>query len=192
MEHKLYKTLVYIAVILTLTWLGWTIYDSFFSHVEPGDNAYLTANNFFQDGHYQSALTTYEEALQENPLHIYALRGKARTLLQLGEYKRALRAFNEAIAREPNFAGAYANRGVLYDRMGQHEAALQDYDKALNMDNSLSEGPGWLTRFFRLQPEKPPTIAERAQYLREQLALPVSKRLLKVPEVDEQQRPYQQ
>lgn len=192
MDDKVYKSLVYIAIFLTLAWISWTIYDSFFAHVEPGDNAYLAGNNFFQDGHYQNALIEYEHALQKNPLHIYALRGKARALLQLGEYERALRNFDEAISREPTFAGTYANRGILYDRMGQHEAALKDYDKALNMDKSVSDGPGWLTRFFRLQPEKPPTIAERAAYLRQQLALPKDQRLLKLPEVDEQQRPYQQ
>lgn len=48
-----------------------------------------------------------------------------------------------------------------------------------------------LTRFFRLQPEKPPTIADRAQYLREQLAKPPSEQLLRQPELDDKQHPYQ-
>ena len=74
--------------------------------------------------------------------------------------------------------------------MGQYEKALADYEQALQMDRELGEGPSWITRFFRLQPEKPPTILERARYLREQLAKPESERLLRVPEEDEKQRPY--
>ncbi|MDZ7804627.1 hypothetical protein [Thiohalophilus sp.] len=36
----------------------------------------------------------------------------------------------------------------------------------------LADGPSWITRFLHLQPEKPPTIDDRARYLKEQLALP--------------------
>ena len=42
----------------------------------------------------------------------------------------------------------------------------------------------------RLQPEKPPTIADRAQYLKQELAKPETERVLKMPEQDQQQRPY--
>ncbi|NJN45226.1 MAG: hypothetical protein HC808_00540 [Candidatus Competibacteraceae bacterium] len=56
----------------------------------------------------------------------------------------------------------------------------------------MGEGPGWLTRFLRNQPEKPPSISDRARYLKEQLGLPESQRLLSVPTVDEAQRPYKE
>jgi len=55
----------------------------------------------------------------------------------------------------------------------------------------VGAGPDWLTRLLRNQPHQPPGIAERARYLKEQLALPPSERLLRVPELDEAQRPYQ-
>ena len=54
------------------------------------------------------------------------------------------------------------------------------------------EGPHWLTRFLRNQPEAPPTIADRARYLRAELAKPEAERVLRMPEIDAQQRPYQQ
>jgi tetratricopeptide (TPR) repeat protein len=192
MDERRYRLLMAVAILFTVAWLGWTIYDSFFAHVAPGDRAYLAGENDFADGQYEKALAQYEEALREAPDHVYAWRGKARTLTQLGRLRQALAAFDEAIARAPDFAGSYANRGIAYDRMGAHEQALADYERALALDPGTAEGPGWLTRFLRLQPEKPPTIADRARYLREELARPESDRLLQVPELDEAQRPYKQ
>lgn len=70
----------------------------------PGDRSYLAGNTAFEDGQYEDALTNFEQALRDNPDHIYALRGKARSLLQLGAHEAALAAFDEAILRAPEFA----------------------------------------------------------------------------------------
>jgi len=190
MDERLYSLLKWSAIVLTVAWISWTVYDSFLTQVAPGDQAYLAGNNLFEDEDYERALQTYQQALHEAPEHIHALRGKARSLLKLKRLKEALQVFNEAIAKAPYFAGTYANRGILYDWMGQHREALADYERALQMDRELGEGPSWITRFFRLQPKKPPTIVERAHYLREQFAKPETERLLRVPKIDEKQRPY--
>lgn len=183
--------LKWLAILLTTTWVSWTIYDNWFlQESTPGNNAYFAGNTFFEDGYYTRALNEYNQALQQNPTHMPALRAKANTLIQLTQYQTALSILNQLIKEEPTFAGNYANRGILYDRMGNYSAALQDYEYALKMDNSLSDGPDWLTRFFRLQPQKPVTIATRAIYLREQLAKPKEEQLLVVPTVDQQQLPY--
>ncbi|MCK5717239.1 MAG: tetratricopeptide repeat protein [Thiomargarita sp.] len=190
MDERVYSLLKWTAVILTTAWVGWSAYDSFLTDVQPGTPAYLAANNLFEDGAYQRALDSYQQALHEDPEHIHALRGKARSLLKLKRYQESLHIFNEAISKEPDFAGTYANRGILYDWMGQHQAALLDYERALQGDDTLGEGPNWFSRFFRLQAEKPPTIVERARYLREQLAKPKSEQQLRRPDDDEKQRPY--
>lgn len=192
MDERRYRSLLVIAVVMTVAWVGWTMYDGFFVRVAPGDEAYLAANKAFDDGNYGRALDNYAAALAQDAQHLHALRGKARTLMQLERYPEALIAFNQAIALAPEFAGTYANRGILYDRMGQYHKAIGDYEYALALDPSIADGPGWLTRFLRLQPQKPPTVAQRAKYLREQLAKPASERVLHIPEVDAAQRPYQQ
>ena len=190
MDDKIYKFLKYTAISLTIAWVGWSAYDSFFQNVNSGDRAYLAANRFFEDGQYQQALQEYNSALQEQPGHIHALRGKARSLMELEQYDQALDVFNTAIAQQPDFGGTYANRGILFDRMGKYQQAIEDYDRALSLEPKLAEGPGWLTRFLRLQPEKPPTIADRAQYLKQQLAKPESERVLRLPGEDEKQQSY--
>ncbi len=190
MDPRLYRFLVYTAIVMTVGWVGWGIYDSFFAAREPGDSAYHAANTLFEDHAYERALESYDDALSSAPDHIHALRGKARTLMQLKRFDEALLLFNEAIALDPQFAGTYANRGILFDRMAQHELALRDYTTAIALDPEVGEGPHWLIRFLRNQPEKPPGIADRAAYIAAQLEKPESERLLAIPEIDEQQRSY--
>jgi tetratricopeptide (TPR) repeat protein len=191
-DKGLHQFLKWTAIVLTMAWIGWSIYDSMIEPRNPGDFAYLEANTLFEDGEYQRALAKYDEALKADGNHIHALRGRARSLMQLGQSAQALAAFNTAIALEPEFGATYANRGVLHDRMGRYQQAIDDYEHALKLDPELAEGPHWLTRFLRNQPEKPPGIAERAAYLRGELAKPENERLLRVPEIDAQQRSYKQ
>lgn len=175
---------------MTVLWLSWGIYDSFFKSRNPGDTQYHAANKMFEDGAYERALEAYDIALSEDAHHIHSMRGRARTLMQLGRFDEALIVFDETIALEPAFGGTYANRGILYDRLGQHQNALEDYRTALKLDPEIAEGPHWLTRFLRNQPERPPGIAERAAYLAVELEKPESERVLQIPEIDEQQRTY--
>lgn len=190
MTARSYRYLKYTAIALTLAWIGWTLYGMWFAGSEPGDYAYHAGSNYFADGNYPKALQEYEQALQTNASHIPALRGRAETLIMLNREPEAIQTYAKLIALEPENAGHYANRGIAYDRIGKHKEALVNYKKALQLDPEVGEGPGWLTRFLRNQPEKPPGIAERANYIRAQLALPASERVLYTQDVDTSQRPY--
>jgi len=191
-DKRFYRFFKWTAIVLTLAWIGWSAYDSMVGPRNPGDMGYLAANKLFEDGDYQRALEKYDEALNEAPDHIFALRGRARSLMQLGRLEKALATFDAAIALAPDFGATYAIRGILYDRMGRYENAIEDYTRALQLEPKLADGPNWLTRFLRNQPQKPPSIADRAGYLRQELAKPENERVLKVPEVDAEQRTYQQ
>ena len=192
MDDRLYRFLSITALVLGVAWVGWTVWDGLFAHRQPGDLAYLAGQRAFEDGEYARAEAEYRRALRASPDHHHAWRGLARALTQQGDYREALDAFAEALARAPEVAGIHANRGILHDRMGRHRDALADYERALELDPAIAEGPGWMTRFLRLQPEAPPTIAARAAYLRAELAKPPGERLLRVPELDAGQRPYKQ
>lgn len=75
--------------------------------------------------------------------------------------------------------------------MGRFEQALADYEYALYLDDGVADGPGWITRLLHMD-EPPPTVADRADYLRAQLALPEEERMLSMPEEDAAQRTYRQ
>lgn len=190
MTARSYRYLKYTAITLTLAWVGWTLYGMWFAGNEPGDYAYHAGSNHFTDGNYTKALQEYDKALQANSNHIPALRGRAETLIMLKRESEAIATYDELIALEPDKAGHYANRGIAYDRIGNYKAALTNYENALRLDQEVGEGPGWLTRFLRNQAEKPPGISERANYIKTQLALPASERVLYTPEEDRNQRPY--
>ncbi|MCB1751548.1 MAG: tetratricopeptide repeat protein [Gammaproteobacteria bacterium] len=118
----------------------------------------------------------------------------------LDYHTQALNLYNEAIKREEEreitpirqriLGVAYANRGILRDRMGDHYGALSDYGKASLLEPKVAEGPGFLIRFMRNQTERPPTIADRARYLKAELSKPEDERLLKMPALDARQRAY--
>ncbi len=192
MDEGLYKLLKYTAIIMVAGWVLWTLADTFFIERVPGNTAYVAGNTLFEDGEYDQALREYEGALRQGPEVPKYMRAKARTLMQLNRNQEALELFNRAIDLQPYFGGSYANRGILYDRMGDYELAIADYEKALSLDDKIAEGPHWLTRFLRNQPEKPPTIRQRADYLKGELAKPADQRVLRKPEIDAKQRTYKQ
>lgn len=192
MDDAFYRFLKWTAITLGAAWIGWSLYDSFLREHAPGDFEFKRAEQLFADDEYERALAKYEEALEENPRHFFAMRGKARTLLQMNRFDEALAQYDRVISAQPDLGVNFANRGVLFDRLGRYEQAIADYEKALELDPELDEGPHWLTRFLRKQPEKPPTIGDRAKYLRAELAKPPEQRVLRVPEIDEQQRTYKQ
>ena len=69
---------------------------------------------------------------------------------------------------------------------------MADYQKSLELDPDVAQGMSWLDRLLYNVQERPSTVADRLKYLKQQMALPESERVLRVPEIDEQQRPYEQ
>jgi tetratricopeptide (TPR) repeat protein len=185
-----YRFLRNVALVLAAAAVAWMFYDHFSSR-EPGTTAYLTGNNLFEDGYYERALESYQQALAENPDMMVALSSVANSLIQLGRLDEALSVIEQAIRRYPDFGGHYATRGIIYDRMGRYEDAMADYAHALELDAELAKGMHWLDRLLYNVQKTPPTIADRLRYLREQFALPEDQRVLRVPEIDAEQRPYE-
>ncbi|MDH3797121.1 MAG: tetratricopeptide repeat protein [Desulfobacterales bacterium] len=182
-----------LAVIITLSIagiVGFYFYKYSVLETIPGQNKYRLGNKYLEDGKYEKALQQFDEVLVEHREYKEAHLAKAITLLQMERFGESRESFNIAIGLDNQYAQAYANRGILNDRVGQHEAALRDYRKALELNPELAEGPGFLWRFLRNIPEPPPTIADRADYLEEELKKPEGERLIQVPELDSKQRMY--
>jgi Tfp pilus assembly protein PilF len=184
------KTLTVIITLAILGIVGFYFYKYTVMESAPGENKYRLGNKYLEDGDYEEALQVFDEVLVEHTEYKEAHLAKAITLLQMERFGESRKSFKRAIGLDNQYAQAYANRGILNDRVGQYEAALDDYRKALKLNPELAKGPGWLWRFLRNIPDPPPTIADRADYLEEQLKKPESERLLRVPELDSKQRMY--
>ncbi len=156
----------------------------------PGDYHVRKGNYRLEDGQYGDAIAEFELALGESPRHREAHFGMAVTYLRMDRLEDAAAKLGEVIEIDPAFGPAWANRGIVHDRLGRLEAAIADYRRAVEIDPELTEGPGWIWRFLRNISEKPPTIADRADYLEAELAKPPEERLLAVPEEDAKQRMY--
>lgn len=179
-----------VAVAMVLAWVAWSFYDGFVRSRSSEGIALEAAHKAFEDGRYNDARAGYRELLDDEDRRLEARRGLARTLMEQGRLEAARRHFDRAVEAAPDYGATYANRGVLHDRMGRYRRALADYRRALELDPSLDEGPGWMTRFMRNEAEPPPTIGDRADYLARQLSRPPGRRLLRVPEEDAQQESY--
>jgi tetratricopeptide (TPR) repeat protein len=182
------RGILYLAILLGL--VTFVFYWRLGTEENPGDYNTKKGNYRLEDGMFDDAVKEFFIALEKNPDHVMAHLGLAITYMQMNKSAAALAEFNRTIELAPELAAAYADRGVLYDRMGEYEKALADYRKAMSMDPKILEGPGFLWRFMRNIDEKPPTILQRADYLEAELAKPPEERLLKVPEIDKEQRMY--
>jgi len=183
--------LKWVAIIGTVAWIGYEGYRHF-AGMRPGDLLYVDGSNIFKDGHFKRAAEYFERALEENPKHQSALIGLSNSYVQLKRYREALEKIEDAIRLNPKFAGNYASRGIIYDHLGKYNLAIADYEKSLKMDPEVADGIHWLTRLLYNIQDKPPTVADRLNYLKAQMALPASQRVLKNPTVDGKQRPYEQ
>lgn len=182
-------TPIVVFVLITAAF-GLFAYRRTLVEAEPGDFHVKTGNYRLEDGRYEEAIAEFELALEQNAAHRGAHFGLALTYIQTLRLDEALAKLDETLAIDPEFAVAYANRGITHDRLERYEAAVADYRRAVELDPEVAEGPGRIWRFLHNVPEKPPTIAERADYLEAELAKPPQERLLRVPEEDEKQRMY--
>lgn len=171
--------------------LLWLMYSSQ-TPSDPSDGAYLDGNTYFREGAYRQAAANYRNALEIDPQHAAALRGLANSYVQLKQYDEGLATIEQAVRLEPGNGGNYAIRGIIRDRTGRHRLAMADYQKSLELNPDVAQGMPWLDRLLYNIQERPPTVADRLRYLKQQMALPESKRVLRVPEIDGKQRPYEQ
>lgn len=186
----IYRLLKWVAIIGGITWLVFEFYRHF-SGMAPGDISFVDAGNLFKDGQYARAAEYYSDTVEQNPAHAGALRGVANSNVQLKRYDKALTAIERAIQLQPKFGGNYAIRGIIYDHSGRHRQAMEDYEKSLKMDPEVAEGMHWLDRLLFNVQETPPTVEDRLKYLKAQFALPASERVLRIPDQDDKQLPYQ-
>ncbi|MFP4537141.1 MAG: tetratricopeptide repeat protein [Dichotomicrobium sp.] len=189
-DDRIYNTLKWVAIVLGVSVLSIEVYRHF-SSFDPGEIAYVDANSSFNAGSYDKALELYKQSLRENPDYAPAWRGLANTYVQLQQYEEALTAIEQAIATKPDFGGYYAIRGIIHDHEGRYRKAIEDYEKAVSTEPTVTEGMHWLDRLLHNVQEVPPTIADRLGYLKHQMSLPPEERVLRVPELDAQQRPYE-
>lgn len=201
MTPRVLRRFVILMGILTfVAFSAWGLVYNFVNEA-PGDYHTRAGDILLGDKKYDEAIASFNKALAEQPDHRGALMGRAIAFLQSNRIPEARAEFTYLIdylkrTLDPDdatgrgtLAAAYANRGILHDRQGEYEQAFADYVEALKTDMGVLDGPTLFDKILYGTP-RPSTVQKRAIYLNQQLALPPEKRLLRVPELDAEQRMY--
>ncbi len=192
------RFIILMAIATFVAFTGWFIVGGF-QDQEPGDYHTRAGDILLSDKKFDKALASFDEALQEMPNHRGAIMGRAIVFMQTNKVVEANAELTYLIkyltkTLKPDdltgfgvLAAAYANRGILKDRGGKYKEALADYIEALKTDEEVVEGPGVIDKIL-YSSGRTSTVRKRAQYIYKQLKLPPEKRVLRIPELDAQQR----
>lgn len=199
MNPLVLRRFIYLMCGLIVVAMLATLFADVTTSREPGDLATELGAQRFEDGRYDEALTYFDEALRESPDHRGAIMGRAHVFMKQEKYPDANAELNYLIdyltktLEQDDLTGrgalavAYHNRAILRDRLGKYELALEDYISAIKTDEETVDEPGVIHKILYGN-ANPSSARKRAVYLYEQLKLPSSQRLMRVPEIDAQQR----
>jgi len=141
MDDRLYKILMRVAIVLTIAWIGWTLYDSGLNPSAPGAHELAAARKQLEDGRFNEALASFSGVYSMDSENLGALRGQAQALMQMGmketqqsgqrrqagmgreaveleesaayHYRQALAHYDEAIVREQQRAPSELRQRIL-------------------------------------------------------------------------------
>lgn len=109
-------------------------FQQFVENVSQADYYLIQGNNYVFQGDYNSAITSYQKALEINPRLVEAYNYIGLAYGYLGQNQEAISCFQKAIQINPNFVTPYNNIGYAYDSLGQYDQAIAYYQKALQLD----------------------------------------------------------
>jgi tetratricopeptide (TPR) repeat protein/V8-like Glu-specific endopeptidase len=98
------------------------------------DDYFLAANEKYDRGNYNEALSDYNRAIALNPQYAFAYNNRANLRFQQRDLRGALTDYNRAIALKPDLAIAYSNRGNIKVELKDTKGALADYNRAITLD----------------------------------------------------------
>jgi tetratricopeptide (TPR) repeat protein len=101
---------------------------------------FLKAEENYDSGDFQSAVTHYDQAITINPKYADAYNNRGLVKIQnLNDVPGALADFNRAIAIDPNYGLAYNNRGLLKaNNLNDVRGSLADYNQAIALNPKFS------------------------------------------------------
>jgi tetratricopeptide (TPR) repeat protein len=117
----------------------------------------------------ESALESFNRAIDIDPTKADGWLGRANTLNTLKRYEEALPDYDKALEIDPTLANAYVNRGSVYSHLEQYEKAIADYEKGLELDPEIDDPPGFLKRLFSNEPNSDKGIRRHLEFLKQQV-----------------------
>ncbi len=101
------------------------------------------------EGHWEEAITEFNEAIRVNPRDSLAYYNRANAYRNLGEYHLAIQDYDEVLGLNPRDALAYNSRADAYLKLSEYHLAIQDYDEALAIFPQLGEAYAGRARSYQ-------------------------------------------
>lgn len=106
------------------------------------DKAYQKAMELAEEGKYEKAVSSFEEAIKENDEKAEYYIGYGMTLDRMGKYKKAIKQFDKAyqevdnkISRQNN-KRLYYGQAIAYYGLHQYDKAAEQCEKALEISEN--------------------------------------------------------
>ena len=107
------------------------------------------ADRLRQEGHFQEAIVTYNQAITRNTQVPEAHWGKCYSLNKLRQPESAFDACAQALKLNPKYPEAFSSQGYALHQMEKYEAALEHFDYALELKPEFAEA--WTNKGVTLQ-----------------------------------------
>jgi tetratricopeptide (TPR) repeat protein len=107
-------------------------------------NDFDKAQNMFEQGRYEEAITFYELAIHKKSKFYQAWFYRGNSLQNLGRYKEAVDSYDRTLSLIPDHFESWYNRGISLDKLGRFQEAIKSYDRAVAISPGLHEA--WFNR----------------------------------------------
>ena len=102
------------------------------SFSQSPEELYNRGNYFIQKGQMDSAMSSFNQALEKDSTYYRAYHGRGTVYLSSKKYIEAIKDYTTCIRQKFNYADAFYGRGIAYLGSGKNEKACQDFQEAMN------------------------------------------------------------
>ena len=118
-------------------------------------------------GHFERALTAFDEAIAQDPADVVAKNGRAEVLKARGEFKDALEVYNEVIRQHPENVVAKTGRAELLKAQGAFEDSLAAFDEVIRQHPEHVVAKNGRAELLKVQGEFKDSLAAYNEVIRQ-------------------------
>ncbi|MDA1315010.1 MAG: tetratricopeptide repeat protein [Acidobacteria bacterium] len=105
---------------------------------------YELAEAYTQAGRTDDAVSTYQEALRQDPKHLLSLEGFGRLLARSGRAEQAVPILEQALEQSPNAYQTRGDLGLAYLKLGQLPSAIKELQTAVRLNPDAAQSQSGL------------------------------------------------
>ncbi len=116
--------------LLFLTIFIVLFYNAGFS--QSANELYNRGNYFMQKGQMDSAMSSFNMAIESDSTFYKAYHGRGTVYLAVNKFNEALKDYSTCIRQKFNYSEAFYGRGIAYLGLGKSDKACLDFQEAMN------------------------------------------------------------